>query len=172
MIAEYKCLFGISTRVEGLTPGETEVAYGKDHSFLVICGKDGRTFWFEFIKMERIYRTPEIPRFTKQDAEDQMKAHSHLPITNAVTFGDILKTRAIYALTPLEEAFYKTWTWGRFVTLGDNNHKVCKETITRYPFVPNISLDDPKYCPRRQCGHRVSRRSFKQLEEIAKQRNL
>ena len=130
MIAEYKCLFGISTRVEGLTPGETEVVYGKDYSFLIICGKDGRTFWFEFIKMERIYRTPEIPRFTKQDAEDQMKAHSHLPITNTVTFGDILKTRATYTLTPLEEAFYKTWTWGRFVTLGDSTHKVCQRHLS------------------------------------------
>ena len=103
MIAEYKCLFGISTRVEGLTPGETEVVYGKDYSFLIICGKDARTFWFEFIKMERTYRTPEIPRFTKQDAEDQMKAHSHLPITNTVTFGDVLKTRATYTLTPLKK---------------------------------------------------------------------
>jgi hypothetical protein len=129
MIAEYKCLFGISTRVEGLTPGETEVAYGKDHSFLVICGKEGRTFWFEFIRMERTYRSPDIPRFTKQDAEDQMKAHSHLPITNTVTFGDILKTRATYTLTPLEEAFYKTWTWGRFVALGDSIHKVRQRTF-------------------------------------------
>jgi hypothetical protein len=129
MIAEYKCLFGISTHVEGLTPGETEAVYGKDYSFWIVCGKGGRTFWFAFTKMERVYRTPEIPRFTKQDAEDQMKAHSHLPITNAITFGDILKTRATYTLTPLEEAFYKTWTWGRFVTLGDSTHKVCKRQL-------------------------------------------
>ena len=123
MTAEYQCLFGISARVEGLVPGETEVVYGKGFSFLIICGKDGRTFWFSFSKMDKIYRTPDIPRFTKQDAEDQMNKRSHLPITNTVTFGDILKTRITYTLTPLEEAFYKTWTWGRFVTLGDSTHK-------------------------------------------------
>jgi hypothetical protein len=127
MIAEYKCFFGISTRVEGLTTGETEVVYGKDYSFLVICGKERRTFWFQFMKMDRTYRTSEIPRLTKQDAEDQMKKCSRLPVSKTVTFGDVLKTRASYTLTPLEEAFYKTWTWGRFVTLGDSAHKVCEQ---------------------------------------------
>jgi hypothetical protein len=127
MIAEYQCLFGISTRVEGLTPGEAELAYGKDYSFLVFCGKNGRTFWFYFSKMDKTYQVPNIPRFTKRDAEDQMRRHAHLPVTQNVTFGDITKTRITYTLVPLEQAFYKTWTWGRFVTLGDSTHKVCED---------------------------------------------
>lgn len=113
MITEYQCLFGISTSVEGLTPGEAELAYGKDHSFLVFCSKDGRTFWFYFSKMDETYRVSDKPRFTNQNAEDQMRRYAHVPVTKSIIFRDITKTGVTYTLVPLEEAFFKTWTWGR-----------------------------------------------------------
>jgi hypothetical protein len=118
--------------VDGLTSGDAEVVYGKDYSFLVFCGKNGRNFWFYFSKMDKTYRVPNIPRFTRKDAEDQMSRQAHLPVTKTVTFGDITKTRVTYTLVPLEEAFYKTWTWGRFVTLGDSTHKVRGKNHPQY----------------------------------------
>jgi hypothetical protein len=110
MIAEYQCLFGISTSVEGLSLDEAQLAYGKDHSFLVFCGKNRKIFWFYFSKIDQTYRVPNIPRFTKQDAEDQMRRYAHLPITKNITFADVTKARVTYTLVPLEEALFKTWT--------------------------------------------------------------
>lgn len=145
MTAEYQCLFGISTGVEGLIPGKAELTYGKDHSFLVFCSKNGRTFWFYFSKLDKTYRVPDIPRFTKQDAEDQMRRYAHAPVTKTLSFGDITKNRVTYTLVPLEEAFFKTWTWGRFVILGDSVHKVREEHYQEYSFVPKAISDDPQH---------------------------
>lgn len=81
--------------------------------------------------MDKSYRVPDIPRFTNQNAEDQMRRYAHVPVTKTITFGDIMKTRVTYTLVPLEEAFFKTWTWGQFVTLGDSAHKVREERSSR-----------------------------------------
>ena len=172
MIAEYTCLFGISTKVDGLIPGDAELANAKDHSFLIFCSKNGRTFWFFFSKMDKTYRVPDIPRFSKHDAEDQMRKYAHVPVTKTVTFGDIIKTRVTYTLAPLEEAFFKTWTWGRFVTLGDSTHKVRRKDYPADLSVPKTISDDPQPWPGRKCSNRVRCSPFQQPEAIDKQCQL
>ena len=126
MIAEYKCLFGISSSVIGLPSGNYDVTYKKDVSTMVITGKGGRVFWFLFIKMDHIYRAGEIPRFTKAEAEDLAQQHLDMPILpqGRVKFGDIWKRRETYTLVATEEADYEHWSWGRFACLGDSVHKV------------------------------------------------
>jgi hypothetical protein len=123
MMSEYNCIYGISTPC-GLQPGDIKMVYGKDISFLVICGKEGRTSWFYFTKMDKKYYVPNIPKWTKKDAVKQVNEHLGFKITDKVCLGDIWKTRATYTLVSLQECFYDKWTWCRFASLGDSIHKV------------------------------------------------
>lgn len=126
MIAEYKCLFGISSPTKGVLDRSFEVTYRKDISTMVITGKGNKVFWFVFARMSQIYRTSEIPRFSKADAEKFAGQNLEIPILpqGAVKFGDIWRNRETYALVATEEADYDHWTWGRFACLGDSIHKM------------------------------------------------
>lgn len=126
MIAEYKCLFGISSPTKGVLVRSFEVTYRKDISTMVITGKGNKVFWFVFARMSQIYRTSEIPRFSKADAEKFAGQNLEIPILpqGAVKFGDIWRNRETYALVATEEADYDHWTWGRFACLGDSIHKM------------------------------------------------
>lgn len=124
--AEYKCIFGISSSLPGLHDGHLNITHGKGVSSLVIVGKGGRIFWFIFVQMEQIYQGHSIPRFTTSDAATLAQQHLDLRILpqGAVTFGDIWRQRITSSLLALEEADYSTWTWGRFVCVGDSVHKM------------------------------------------------
>jgi hypothetical protein len=123
MMSEYTCVYGISSESD-LPPGGIEVVHGHDVSALAIVGKEKRTFWFLINKMDQQYRVPNIPRWTKKDAEKRIQAHLDFRITDKVTLADIWKNRISCTLVSMEEASFKTWTWGRFACLGDSIHKV------------------------------------------------
>jgi len=122
-------MFGISQGVEEPTPGDLNLVYGKDVSFLVIAGKNQRIFWFVFKKMDQKYHVPNIPRFSKEDAERQANDQLHRKITDNVLFKDIWNKRVSCTLVPLEEALFKTWAFGRFACLGESVHKVCRGVL-------------------------------------------
>ncbi len=124
MTAEYSCMYGISKPVKGLTPGCLYKTYDEGLSFLCAAGKQSQVFWFIFRKLDRRYTIPNIPRFTKQDAEAQAQSLLSQRITDQVTFHDIWEQRQSYLLAPLEEALFNKWTWGRFACIGDSAHKV------------------------------------------------
>lgn len=126
MIAEYKCLFGISSPTSSLPIGNYDVTFDKDVSTMTITGKGGRVFWFVFGRMSHTYRAGRIPHFTKADAEVFAQQNLDIPILpqGLVRFGDIWKNRVTYNLVALEEADYDHWTWGRFACLGDSIHKM------------------------------------------------
>jgi hypothetical protein len=87
-MSEYTCVYGISSESD-LPPGGIEVVHGHDVSALAIVGKEKRTFWFLINKMDQQYRVPNIPRWTKKDAEKRIQAHLDFRITDKVTLGDI-----------------------------------------------------------------------------------
>lgn len=124
--AEYRCLFGISDPVSGLEPGSYDVTHSREVSTLVITGKGGKVYWFVFARLARVYRGPDIPRFTPQDAEQLAMAYQHLPIRprSSVILLDIWKARLQATLTALEEADFAHWTQGRIVCVGDSIHKM------------------------------------------------
>jgi 2-polyprenyl-6-methoxyphenol hydroxylase-like FAD-dependent oxidoreductase len=124
MTAEYSCMYGISKPVEDLSQDSLNRTYGEDVSFLTTVGKDGQVFWFIFQKLPRKYTVPNIPRFTKQDAEAQAKKLLSQKITDRVIFRDIWDQRETFTLAPLEEALFSKWTSGRFACIGDSAHKV------------------------------------------------
>jgi 2-polyprenyl-6-methoxyphenol hydroxylase-like FAD-dependent oxidoreductase len=124
LTAEYSCIYGISKPVKHLRQGVFYRTYGEDLSFLTTLGKNKEVFWFVFQKLDRKYTVPNIPRFTKQDAEAQAEKLFSQPITDQVSFQDIWEQRESYLLAPLEEALYSNWTWERFACIGDSAHKV------------------------------------------------
>jgi hypothetical protein len=126
MVSEYTCMYGISRGVENLPPGELSLTFGKDVSFLVTAGKNKRIFWFVFKKMDKKYEVPNIPRFSDEDATKQASDLLQKKITDTVRFENIWEKRISYALVALEEALFKTWSWGRFACLGDSVHKVSR----------------------------------------------
>jgi 2-polyprenyl-6-methoxyphenol hydroxylase-like FAD-dependent oxidoreductase len=54
MLAEYICLYGISSETQGVEEGFIEVNYTKGFSTMVIGGK-GKVFWFLFEKLDQIW---------------------------------------------------------------------------------------------------------------------
>jgi 2-polyprenyl-6-methoxyphenol hydroxylase-like FAD-dependent oxidoreductase len=125
MTAEYQILYGISTATPGLKAGNYDVTYMKDISSMVVIGKDSMVYWFLFKRLDRVYKTGEIPKYSKEDAEQFAETHSYINLDNdpKVKFGDVWKNRKYYTLVATEEADFKHWTWGRFVCLGDSVHK-------------------------------------------------
>jgi 2-polyprenyl-6-methoxyphenol hydroxylase-like FAD-dependent oxidoreductase len=130
MTAEYRCLFGIATQTNNYPSGYVDITYAKDKSSLCITGKNGRFYFFMFEKMEKLYRHPDIPKYTANDAESFAESFRDFNITpkdgptGAIKFSDVWKNRTSYSLVALEEAEYQRWTWGRFVCLGDGIHKM------------------------------------------------
>ncbi|KAI9037688.1 FAD-dependent oxidoreductase [Aspergillus affinis] len=122
--AEYRCLFGMSSPVPGLDSQCQYRAFNKDWSFLVVVGKGRQVFWFAFEKLDKIYRPPNMPRYTEADQTEFVKPFMKRYVSQTVTFDAVWKRKTASSLTVLEEAMYQHWTYGRFVCLGDSVHKM------------------------------------------------
>lgn len=126
MTAEYSCLFGISTDIHGLTPGDVDVTYDHGRSFLVISGTHHRVFWFFFQKLDKTYTygSENYPKYSKADAEKVAVENAWRPCHGSLTLGDLWEKRFTYTQVPMEEALFDQWSWGRIATLGDSAHKM------------------------------------------------
>lgn len=126
MLAEYKCLYGISGPVAGLPSHHFDVTYIKGLTPIVITGKDDRVYWFLIARMPEVYREGNIPKFTQKQAVDFAEENLDVPVAPGacVTFGDLWVKRETCSLLALEEAYFSHWTWSRFVCLGDSVHKM------------------------------------------------
>lgn len=125
MFAEYRCLFGISSRTKGMEIGRFDIYTGKGTSGMSFVGQGGRIFWFMYNKMDHIYPVGQIPRFTKEEALAFAESicDMNLMPNGSVKFGDLWNNRLEFMLVPLEEAAYDTWAWGRIACIGDSIHK-------------------------------------------------
>lgn len=119
-------MFGISTKLDGMEQGLNHVTFDKDRSSLIIVGKNGRIFWFIFVKNDKIYKAPNIPKYTTEDKAKFLKDHGDLVIRNdpRVTFNTFMTTEVSSTLVALEEAAYENWSYGRMVCAGDSIHKM------------------------------------------------
>ncbi|KAH4112908.1 hypothetical protein HBI64_155590 [Parastagonospora nodorum] len=123
LMAEYQCLFGISEASDILKGGEVHINYDQGSSFLTICGKD-KVFWFVFKKLDKVYTVPNIPRYTKHDAEVYASSFEDAPICDGLEFEELWRTRKTFTLVATEEAQMRRWTWGRIACAGDCVHKM------------------------------------------------
>ncbi|KAM0598593.1 hypothetical protein ACHAP1_002353 [Verticillium nonalfalfae] len=122
--AEFQCLFGLSTRTRGVDAGEMDVNFASGFSTMVIGGKDGRVFWFVFAKMDKTYTSPNIPKYSYQDAVEFANEYMDFTIKDGLKFSDLWQSRTSVTLAATEEAELKEWTWGRIACVGDNVHKM------------------------------------------------
>lgn len=108
MTAEYKCMYGICDPVPGVSlRGDVNVNYTKYASAMVIGSKTDGFYVFLNEKLDRVYRRPEIPRFTDQDAFDFGEKYSDLMVLPDMSFGTLWKGRRSQKLVSLEEADFK-----------------------------------------------------------------
>jgi len=66
LAAEYQCLFGTCSKVDGLEIGEADYGWGEGRSTLVVCCKDGRTYYFIFQKLDTTYPEPAFRTTPRQ----------------------------------------------------------------------------------------------------------
>ncbi|KAK0652570.1 hypothetical protein B0T16DRAFT_346949 [Cercophora newfieldiana] len=124
LVAEYQCLFGTCSKVDGLDIGDAEYGYGQGRSSLVATCKEGRTYYFIFQKMDTTYRGTSFPHYSKKDAEEFAKAHFDMKIRPNVTFEALWKNTLGSNLVVLEEGTFDLWTYGRIACVGDSVHKM------------------------------------------------
>ncbi|KAL7267076.1 hypothetical protein RUND412_010351 [Rhizina undulata] len=135
MSAEYCCIFGISEPVDGYLEGNGDPIFNDLFSVLTGTGLGGRLFWFVFIKMEKKYFAPNIPRFIKADCEKMAPKFFKASITEKETFEDIWESRISDTLTSLEERI--TPNEGQ----GGNS---CIESVAEFNNILNRTLSKEK----------------------------
>ncbi|KAL2839755.1 hypothetical protein BJY01DRAFT_237006 [Aspergillus pseudoustus] len=124
MLARYSCIFGISADMNKLVAGHGYRTFGKGFTTVIMVGKNHRTFWFLFAKMDRTYTMENLPRFTAEDRETHAAQYFHVSISPDVSFGDLYEKADRKTYVPLEEAFYEHWVAERLVCIGDSAHKM------------------------------------------------
>ncbi|KAI4716833.1 FAD/NAD(P)-binding domain-containing protein [Aureobasidium sp. EXF-10727] len=122
--SQYQCLYGIASSSSGLAPGEIDVGYNEKRSTMAIVGKNDRTYYFVFQKMDKTYKHPYIPKYTEADKIEYAERHGDLKVTDKVLLRDLHKNSVSSTLVGIETATYKIWTWGRIACLGDSAHKM------------------------------------------------
>lgn len=120
----YRCSFGIAQHVPRWPKGGQQMVHGDQRSQLLVPGPDDKVYWFLFERLPEPKRGPDIPKFGKEDEEEFFRRYRDLPVTENISFGDVVKNRVSSALTPLHEVVYKKWHFQRIITIGDSAHKV------------------------------------------------
>lgn len=119
--------------MSGIGMGDCQTVHNKGFSFLIIT-QPNRCFFFVFIKLPKVIRWPNRPKFTAEDAEREAAKLAELPVTESLLFGEIWKKRIRGQLIALEEVVFDHWHHGRTVLLGDSVHKVrIAEACIRIP---------------------------------------
>lgn len=129
--AEYACVYGISWNIPELVIGDQVTCVYDGVSVMTFNGSQGRIIWFVTKKLDKRYHYPDIPRFTKVDAEKVCEGIQTKAIWGKVTFADIWAGRESYWMTALEENVFEHWHVGRVVCLGDSIHKVSSIPLLR-----------------------------------------
>jgi hypothetical protein len=105
--SQYQCLYGIASSSSGLSAGEIDIGYDEKRSTLAIVGKDDRTYYFVFEKLEKTYKPPNIPSYTEADKNEYAERHGDMKITDKVLLRDLHKHSVSSTLVGLETAVYK-----------------------------------------------------------------
>ncbi|KAF4211009.1 hypothetical protein CNMCM8980_002925 [Aspergillus fumigatiaffinis] len=128
MTVEYACVFGISSSIPKLRPGEQVASFNNGRSYLTFPGKNGRIFWFLLLKLDRKYSYSNAPRVSSTDAEKIAERFADDHIWDGVYFRDLWKCREVFSLVNLEENVFQKWHWERIVCIGDSVHKMAPNT--------------------------------------------
>ncbi|KAM4066344.1 FAD binding domain-containing protein [Hirsutella rhossiliensis] len=120
---EYACVYGISSGVPGVQDGVQLSLLDHGVTIHVFSGRNTKVFWFVILKIER-YCYGDRPKFDTQDAREICESLKTKKIDSTLTFGDVWISCDIFAMTPLEEGYFKTWHFGRLMCIGDAVRKM------------------------------------------------
>ena len=104
--------------------GDFDVGYDRDRSSLTFTGPYGKSYFFIFEKLDKVYKRGNIPRYSRDDAVKFAEKHETFRIRPDLTLADYWKTSTSFTLVPTEEGTYKIWTWGRIACAGDASAKM------------------------------------------------
>ncbi|KAJ5111143.1 hypothetical protein N7532_001678 [Penicillium argentinense] len=121
---DYKCIFGIGKRPEGITDYASFKCFHKGRSYLISAGPDNKLYFFAFFKNSATTTHRAIPRYTSEDANALAAKFASDPLFNGITFGQIYQRIANAVLVPLEEYVLKKCFYKRAILIGDSFHKM------------------------------------------------
>lgn len=128
---EFCCVFGISSSVTDLKPGEQITKMNSGYSILAVGARDKRAFWFVVKKLDRKYYS-HFPRFSSNDADIICEDMQSDILRSGITFSKLWERREFCSVTGLEEGLYRTCHFDRIVCLGDSTIKVCCSLCQAY----------------------------------------
>ncbi|KAJ5608614.1 hypothetical protein N7537_005233 [Penicillium hordei] len=124
LTVEFRCIFGISSPIKELIPGEQVNALFDGLTIITIHGKNGRVYWFVIQKLDKKYTYPNCPRYMTSDIEIAVEQLRSIVFYKDLNFGHLWETRETVSMTVLEENTFETWYHDRLVLLGDSAHKM------------------------------------------------
>lgn len=124
LTVEFRCMFGISSPIKDLIPGEQVNALFDGLTIITIHGKNGRVYWFVIQKLDKKYTYPNCPRYMASDIELAAEELRSIVFYKDLNFGHLWETRETVSMTVLEENTFETWYHDRLVLLGDSAHKM------------------------------------------------
>jgi len=115
---------GLATPHSGLEVDHAHTLHNHGRSAGVITGYGGRVFWFLFEKLDKVYKLPNIPKFTPEDGRKIAEKRLEDPVTEDIKFGELWDRTTSYVTVPMEEGCFEHWHYKRMIVIGDAAHKV------------------------------------------------
>ncbi|CAG7984872.1 unnamed protein product [Penicillium salamii] len=116
----YRCMFGIAECPESM-PKDT--GFKSYHKYLCQAGREGKLYFFAFIKNENQTVNHSIPRYTIEDEQAVVGEYGADILRPGLTFGDIYNQRRHAVLVPLQEYVLEKCFYKRAILIGDSFHK-------------------------------------------------
>jgi hypothetical protein len=117
-------MFGIADCPEGISKETGFKSYHKNRSFLCQSGREGKVYFFAFIKNLQKIVNRSIPWCTVEDERAVIDDYGEDILRPGVTFSDIYRRRRHAILVPLEEYVLDRCYYKRAILIGDSFHKV------------------------------------------------
>lgn len=114
-------MFGIAECPESM-PKDT--GFKSYHKYLCQAGREGKLYFFAFIKNENQTVNHSIPRYTIEDEQAVVGEYGADILRPGLTFGDIYNQRRHAVLVPLQEYVLEKCFYKRAILIGDSFHKV------------------------------------------------
>lgn len=130
---KYRCIFATSyNHFKGnpnkpfVPEGTTHTKYGRAVGGLTSAGVPGLLFWYMYLPVEEVTRTPQTLTYSESDCTDAIRKYGHLKVGDDYTFNDLWDNRISATMVPMEEGVVRArWNnGGRVVLVGDVVHKV------------------------------------------------
>ncbi|KAF2137762.1 uncharacterized protein K452DRAFT_329104 [Aplosporella prunicola CBS 121167] len=123
MLVQYRCLFGISSKVPGISEDTLHHVSNEGSSLFAASGPNARTYWCLFTNTGTTYYGEDLPPYDEKDVAETAQKHKDDGVTETVKFGDLYERKLMAVQTPLHEYVLGRWYSQRCIVIGDAVHK-------------------------------------------------